>query len=114
MQESKIIQEVAEKSDCVIVGRCADYILKDNKDVLKVFLYSSDEAKIKRAVKYYGLNSEKALSEINRINKEREKHYKYYTEHNWKDFSNYDICLNVDEIGVENTANLIIDMINKK
>ena len=111
---SDLIKELAEKESCIIVGRCANYILSGKKNVYKVFLYSSLDNEIKRAVKYYGLSKDKAEKQIKKINKQREKHYKYYTEHNWKDFSNYDICLNVDEIGVENTANLIIDMINKK
>lgn len=112
--EDKAIKKLASKSSCVIVGRCADYILSGKKNVYKVFLYSSLDNEIKRAVKYYGLSKDKAEKQIKKINKQREKHYKYYTERNWKDFTNYDICLNVDEIGVENTANIVIDMINKK
>lgn len=112
--EAKAIKKLASKSSCVIVGRCANYILSGKKNVYKVFLYSSLDNEIKRAVKYYGLSKDKAEKQIKKINKQREKHYKYYTEHNWRDFSNYDICLNVDEIGVENTANIIIDMINKR
>ena len=111
--ESKVIKRIAKKESCVIVGRCADYILKDNKDVLKVFLYSSDEAKIKRAVKYYGLNSENALSEINRINKEREKHYKFYTGRNWIDMNNYDLMINVDLKGTDTTAEIIKEYLEK-
>ena len=112
--EAKAIKKLASKSSCVIVGRCANYILSGKKNVYKVFLYSSLDNEIKRAVKYYGLSKDKAEKQIKKINKQREKHYKYYTEHNWRDFSNYDICLNVDEIGVENTSNIIIDMINKR
>lgn len=112
--EDKAIKKLASKSSCVIVGRCANYILSGKKNVYKVFLYSSLDNEIKRAVKYYGLSKDKAEKQIKKINKQREKHYKYYTEHNWRDFSNYDICLNVDEIGVENTSNIIIDMINKR
>ena len=111
--ESKVIKRIAKKESCVIVGRCADYILKDNKDVLKVFLYSSDEAKIKRAVKYYGLNSENALSEINRVNKEREKHYKFYTGRNWIDMNNYDLMINVDLKGTDTTAEIIKEYLEK-
>ncbi|MBE6160622.1 MAG: MATE family efflux transporter [Firmicutes bacterium] len=102
--ESKVIKKLAKNESCVIVGRCADYILKDNKDVIKVFLYSDEESKVNRAVKYYGLDKKNALKQINKINKEREKHYKFYTNRNWKDFSNYDLIINVDAKGVENTA----------
>ena len=112
--ESKAIKKVAEKGSCIIVGRCSDYILRDNKNVINVFLYSSDENKIKRAVKYYGLNEKNALNEINKINKSREKHYSYYTGRNWRDLSNYDIAINVDTYGVEGTADLLFNFIQKR
>ena len=110
--EQKVIEKLA-KSSCVIVGRCADYILKDNKDAIKIFLYSDSKSKEKRAIKYYGLNSKTALRKIDKINKERSKHYKFYTNREWKDFSNYDLSFNVDKYGVENTAENIINIIEK-
>lgn len=112
--ESKVIKKIAKKESCVIVGRCADYILKDNKDTLKVFLYSDDTNKVKRAVKYYGLKDKNALKLINKKDKEREKHYKFYTNRNWKDITNYDLIINVDSQGVEKTADIIMNSINKK
>ena len=110
VKESELIKEVSTKEPCVIVGRCADQILKDNKNVLKVFIYSNMEDKINRAVKYYGMDKKKAEKEISRIDKLRGNHYKYYTGKEWKDFSNYDICINSDKLGVEKAADLIIDM----
>lgn len=110
--EQKVIEKLA-KSSCVIVGRCADYILKDNKDAIKIFLYSDSKSKEKRAIKYYGLNSKTALRKIDKINKERAKHYKFYTNREWKDFSNYDLSFNVDKYGVEKTAENIINIIEK-
>lgn len=111
--EEKVIKDLAKKESCVIVGRCADYILKDNKDTIKVFLYSSSQDKVKRAVKYYNLEEDKALKEINKINSERAKHYKYYTNRDWYDFANYDIALNVDYLGVEKTAELLEQVIKE-
>ena len=110
--EQKVIEKLA-KSSCVIVGRCADYILKDNKDAIKIFLYSDSKSKEKRAIKYYGLNSKTALRKRDKINKERSKHYKFYTNREWKDFSNYDLSFNVDKYGVEKTAENIINIIEK-
>ena len=110
--EQKVIEKLA-KSSCVIVGRCADYILKDNKDAIKIFLYSDSKSKEKRAIKYYGLNSKTALRKIDKINKERSKYYKFYTNREWKDFSNYDLSFNVDKYGVEKTAENIINIIEK-
>lgn len=109
--EVKVIKKLAKKP-CIIVGRCADYILKDNKNVVKVFLYSDDRSKEKRAIKYYNLDKSVALEQVNIINKDREKHYKYYTERDWKNLDNYDIILNVDKYGVEKTAKNIADILS--
>ena len=114
IKESELIKEVANNESCVIIGRCADFILKDKENVLKVFVTSSMEDKISRVTTYYGLDKEKAKKEISRINKLRANHYKYYTENDWKDPSNYDICINSDAIGVENAANLICEMVAEK
>ncbi len=111
--ESKAIKEIAEKGGCVIIGRCANYILRDNKNVFNIFLYSDDENKIKRAVKFYGVNEKNALNEINKINKSREKHYSYYTGRKWRDFSDYDIAVNVDTYGVEKTADILARFIEE-
>lgn len=111
--ESKVISNIAKTSG-VIVGRCADYILKDNKNVYKIFLYSDMNNKIKRATKYYGIKKSNASSVISKIDKQREKHYKYYTGRNWRDFDNYDLAINVDTLGVEKTAILIKDIIKSK
>ena len=102
-----MIKDLAEKESCIIVGRCADYVLKDNQDTLKIFLYSSDNDKVNRAVKYYGLQEENALKEIRKINNERAKHYKYYTGRDWYNLANYDLVLNVDYLGVQGTVLLI-------
>ena len=114
IKESELIKEVADKESCVIVGRCADFILKDKENVLKIFIDSSLQDKINRATEYYNLDKNKAQKEIKRINKLRENHYKYYTERDWKDPSNYDICINSDSLGIENAANLICELVNKK
>ncbi len=114
VKESEIIKEVAKKDSCVIVGRCSDFILKDEKNVLKVFIYSDDDKKIERATKIYGLDKEKAKKEIRRIDKLRANHYKYYTGRDWKEYSNYDICINSDIFGVEKSADIICNMVKTK
>jgi len=113
IHESNVIKEIASKESCVIVGRCANFILKDNKDVTSVFIYSNLEDKIARAIKYYNLDEKNAKREINKIDKLRASHYKYYTNNEWKDFSNYDICINSDKNGVENTAEIIAQIVKK-
>ncbi len=114
IKESELIEEVANNESCVIVGRCADFILKDKENVLKIFIDSSMQDKINRATEYYKLDKNKAEKEITRINKLRANHYKYYTEMEWKDPANYDICINSDSIGIESAADLICELANKK
>lgn len=114
LAEAKVIEKIA-KDSCVIVGRCADYILKDKKNVTSIFLYSSTEDKIKRAVKYYHIDKEKAEKRIKKVNKERAKHYEYYTNQRWNDIAHYDFAINVDSLGVIKTAEIIQEIIvNKK
>jgi MATE efflux family protein len=110
VKESELIKELAAKDSCVIIGRCADFILKDEKNVIKVFVYSGMEDKIKRATQIYGYEEDKAKKEIERIDKLRANHYKHYTDKDWKDFSNYDICINSDLLGVEKSAEVICNM----
>ena len=114
IKESELIKEIASKESCVIVGRCSNAVLRNKKDCIHVFIYSDDSGKVERAVKYYGLNKKTALKEINKINKQRAKHYKNYTDLVWNDPNNYDLCINSDVLGVEDSAKLIIDFINKK
>ena len=114
IKESELIKEIANKESCVIIGRCADFILKDRDNVLKIFVSSSMDDKIKRATSFYGLNKSKAEKEINRINKLRANHYKYYTEKEWNNPSNYDICINSDTIGIENAVELIYNIATKE
>ena len=113
-KETEIVNEIANKESCVIIGRCSDFILKDRENVIKVFIYSDMEGKLKRATKFYGLDKEKAEKEIKRIDKLRGNHYKYYTEKEWTDHSNYDICINSDVLGVEKTADFICELIKEK
>ena len=114
IKESELIKEVADNESCVIIGRCADSILHERDNVIKVFVYSDMEHKIKRATEIYGFNKEKAEKEIKRIDKLRANHYKYYTEKQWADHSNYDICINSDTLGVEKAADLICEMVKEK
>ena len=114
IKESELMKKVANEESCVIIGRCSDFILKDNPNVIKVFVYSNMEDKIKRATEFYGMDKSKAEKEITRIDKLRANHYKYYTERDWKNPLNYDICVNSDVLGVEKVADLICEMVMEK
>lgn len=114
IKESELIKKLAEEDSCVIIGRCADFILKDRENVLKIFIYSDMEGKIARAKEYYGLDTEKAKKEIKRINKLRANHYKYYTDRVWDEHLNYDLSINSDCLGVERTAEIICSLVKEK
>lgn len=105
--ESKIIQEVAEKEPCIIIGRCADFILKDNPKAIKVFCYSDPESAYERCTQSYGVPKDKAEAEIRRINRNRATHYEYYAGKKWKDPSHYDLMINTSHIDIEEACNLI-------
>ena len=111
LKESELIKDIADKESCVIVGRCANFILSEKKNVLKVFIYSDTKNKVKRATEFYGLSKSNAEKEIKRIDKLRANHYKYYTEREWKNVANYDVCINSDVLGVEKTAEMICGLV---
>ena len=114
VKEAELIKKVANKESCVIIGRCADFVLKDKKNVIKVFVYNNMENKIKRAEKFYNIDKRKAEKEINKINKLRANHYKHYTDREWQNHENYDICINSDALGVEKSADLICEIAENK
>lgn len=108
---TKVIKNLYKKGSCVIVGRCGNYILKDKKDVLKIYLYSSLDDKINRVTKYYNIDKNEAVRTINKVNKERKRHYKYYTNTILDDYNNYDLIFDVSKFGVEKTADIISNII---
>lgn len=108
--ESKIIQELAEKEPCIIIGRCADFILQDYPKVLKVFCYSDIENAVSRCVSEYGIKRENAESEIRRINRNRIHHYEYYTGRKWGEPHHYNLMLNTGTISLETACKLIKDI----
>ncbi|MBP3502290.1 MAG: MATE family efflux transporter [Clostridia bacterium] len=114
VQESELIKDLAQNESCVIIGRCSDFILKDNKDVINIFVYSTMENKINRAVEQYGFSKKDAEKEIKNIDKLRSNHYKHYTGKVWGDNDNYDLCINSDAFGVEKAADMICEIAMKK
>lgn len=94
--ESKLIQELAQKGNCVIIGRCSDYILKNNVRVLKVFFTAPTESRIHRVAKRLHVTSEEADRQIRREDKRRADNYRYYTRRIWGSAANYDLTFNTD------------------
>ena len=105
--QNRIIKELADKGPCVIVGRCADYILREREDCLNVFIHADEESKIERAEKYFNITREEAPAVLKKKDKARANHYKYYTDQEWGMASNYDLCLNSGLIGIEGCVKTI-------
>ena len=110
LAQSEIIKDLADKAPCVIVGRCADYILHE-KDPFRIFVYASMESKINRckarAEKDEKLTDKQLARQIRRIDKERAKYYGFYTGLVWGDLENYDLCINTTDINIKELVPVI-------
>ena len=105
----KVIKELAGKGPCVIVGRCADYVLRDRKDVLNVFIHADMVFKKKRCMERGQFSDENADDRIRRRDKLRADHYRYYTDQKWGDSLNYHLCLDSGMFGIEKCVSMIED-----
>lgn len=116
--ERKVILDLAKKGFCVIVGRCADYILNtseeiDSKELLNVFIYGDLEEKLKRIEELYKEPEQAAKKTIQQIDKRRANHYNTFTEATWGDRKNYDLMINSSTAGIEETARIIAEIARK-
>ena len=105
--QTNVIRDLAAKGPCVIVGRCADYVLKDRPNTISVFLKAEMQSKVESAVKYYGVDPQNAEDRIRKADKQRASYYNYYATATWGDVNNYDLCVDTGKLGVEGTAELI-------
>ena len=112
--QRKVILELADKESCVIVGRCADYILKDRDDVLNVFIHADMDFRAKRIVDVYGETSESPEKRLRDKDKKRRINYKYYTDRDWGVCQNYDITLNSGKLGIEQCVDIIEGIVKKE
>lgn len=108
--QKKLIRELAEKESCVIVGRCADYILKEEADCLNVFIYASMEKRAQRIVEVYGDTEQSPETRLRDKDKRRAAYYQFYTEQKWGKVQNYDIALNSGVIGIEKCVDILSDL----
>ncbi len=112
--ESNIIRELAAQGPCIIIGRCADYILQDSPHLIKVFCYTDRESAYQRCTTEYGVPADKAKAEIARVNRNRVAHYEYYTGERWGDPHRYDLMLNTGSIGLEAACELVAGLYRKE
>lgn len=116
IEQAKIIEELAEKEDCIIIGRCSNIILKNKPNVLNIFVYASDmNFKINRKMKYGDFKDiYEAEKMIKTTDEERAKYYNYYTNKEWGNKDDFDLLIDTSKIGVDNTVKLIKDYIYLK
>lgn len=106
--QTEVIKEFAAKGSCIFVGRCADYILEDNPDCHKIYIYADMPYRIERIQNLYNLDASKAESTIIKTDKKRANFYNYYTGKKWNAVENYDLCVNSGKLGIQGATELIL------
>jgi CMP/dCMP kinase len=108
------IEKIAQSGEsCVIVGRCADYVLRKYPNLVSVFICAPIENRVVRATTYYGLDEKKAAETIKKMDKKRASYYNYFTDKNWGEAESYDLCIN-SSIGIEESVQVIADFVQHK
>lgn len=112
--QSEVIRKLAAEESCVMIGRCADYILEGTEGLVRIFLYADmeDRAERIRSKNLYEAND--VIKNIKRIDKERRDYHRYYTGRSWEDVANYDLMLNTSSLGVTGTVEAIKDYIRRR
>ncbi|MBP3329546.1 MAG: cytidylate kinase-like family protein [Clostridia bacterium] len=105
--ESKVIKDLASQGSCVIVGRCADYILKNQFPCFNVFICAEFEKRCERAVEKYGINKDDVTDIVKKTDKARIRHNQFYGSQDWGDARNYDVTINSGTVGVDNAVSML-------
>lgn len=106
--QAKVIRELAAASSCILIGRCADYILRDMDNVLRIYVHAPFDYCVKRAMEIHPDMSEEEVARlIRRTDKRRADYYLYFTGRNWKNAENYDLCLNSSDLGWDKCVRLV-------
>lgn len=105
--QSGVIRSLAEKESCIIVGRCADYVLKGRRDTISVFIYADLEYRINRICKRTDCSPKEAAALIKKTDKNRSYYYNYYTDQKWGNMSSYDLSLNSSKLGIEGCLEIL-------
>lgn len=111
--QSQIIEQVAKEGPCVIIGRCADYVLSDRDDVLNVFVHANMKDRIDRAIHSYEVDERDIEDSIRKIDKRRANYYEYYTDRRWGRAENYDLTVNTSTFGIDGAVEVIQAVLDK-
>lgn len=109
--QTRVIEQVASRESCVIIGRCADFILRNREHVFSVFLHADPEKRVERAMRLYGLDAANARKLIRQTDKIRASYYNGHTQQTWGDPANHHMVLDVGRFGIENAAKVIVDAV---
>lgn len=109
--QHKIIRELAAEP-CVIVGRCADYILRNNKNLLRIFVYANFKDRVENAIKIHNVPENKAESTVKKTDKTRANYYNFYSNQKWGAVENYDLCINTSTISRENATKIVCNIVD--
>ena len=109
--QHKIIKDIAEKESCVIVGRCADYILKENENCVKIFFYADMDFRKREAVKKHGIDEARAEHIISKTDKSRANYYSFYSGQKWGMAENYDLCIDSSKLDEDKIVDLLEEYI---
>ncbi len=112
--QTEVIKSLANEGSCVIVGRCADYILRDDESVVNIFIHADLPVRLERAIKEYQLPPEKAEAQLNKIDKTRANYYHYYSGEKWGNSFNYKLCIDSGMLGIEGSVAVIKAFIEQR
>jgi len=112
--QSEIITDAAKEGSCVVVGRCADYLLRDEPDAVHVFLHAHRDKRCERVMQIYDLPIQKAIEMMIKTDKKRASYYNFYTNMKWGNIENYDLSLDTGIIGIDNTVELIAQYVQMR
>ncbi len=108
--QSDVIKELAENEDCVIVGRCADYVLRDHAKRISFFIYADHETRVRRIMNRQGVSENEARELIKKTDRRRANYYNFYTGRKWGKYDHYSVSIDSSLLGIEGTARVIADI----
>ena len=112
--ENSVVRDLARKESCIIVGRCADFVLRDDPQAVRVFCCTDPESARRRCVSEYGIAPSDAEAEVRRVNRNRRMHYEYYTGGRWDDPHRYDLTVNTGRMSLDDACRLVAGLYGER
>lgn len=111
--QSKIIKDLAAKEDCIFVGRCADFVLKDEERCKHIYLYAPEKFRTQTIMSLYNIDEKKAASLMKKVDKDRSYYYNFYTDQKWDDFCSYDLAIDSSAFSIDEIVDILEIIYNK-